>query len=70
MAVEAYADLVPHMRELRGGGKTLRAVADALNAEGHTTRTGKAWGPPQVKRVLDRSPPDGQGGAVGTDAGC
>ncbi len=61
LAVEAYADLIPYMREMHndGDGKTLQAIADALNAEGHTTRTGKAWSPTQVKRVLDRSSPAG-----------
>jgi hypothetical protein len=43
------------MRERHAAGTTLRAIADALNAEGHTTRTGKAWSPTQVMRVLDRS---------------
>lgn len=51
-AREAYADLRPAMVEWRGQGKTLQEIAERLNAEGHTTRRGKAWNPVQVARVL------------------
>jgi Recombinase len=34
---------------------SLRAIADALNGEGSTTRTGASWSAAQVKRVLDRA---------------
>jgi hypothetical protein len=54
-AIEAYADLAPWMAELRAGGKSLREIAAALNAEGHTTRRGGAWTKMQVSRVLGRS---------------
>ena len=54
-AEEAYVDLVPTMKQLHESGKSLRAIADALNADGHTTRRGVAWNQVQVKRVLDRS---------------
>jgi DNA invertase Pin-like site-specific DNA recombinase len=54
-AVADYADLLPTIREMRADGLSLQAVADKLNAEGHTTRTGAAWSPVQVKRVLDRA---------------
>ena len=65
-AIEAYADLAPWMAELRAGGKSLREVAEALNAEGHTTRRGGAWTKMQVSRVLGRSPggPPRRGGAA------
>ena len=53
-AVDAYADLAPLMRELRAAGMTLRAIAERLDGEGHTTRTGKPWNPVQVGRVLGR----------------
>ena len=53
-AAEAYVDLVPMMQELQASGKSLRAIADALNADGHTTRRGAQWNQVQVKRVLDR----------------
>lgn len=53
-ANEAYADLAPIMRQLRASGKTQQAIADELNKQGHTTRTGKQWNQVQVKRVLER----------------
>ena len=51
-ADEAYIDVVPQMKELRGEGQSLQQIADRLNADGHTTRTGKAWSATQVMRVL------------------
>jgi DNA invertase Pin-like site-specific DNA recombinase len=54
-ARDAVADLAPMMVELRGAGLSLRAIADRLNEEGHTTRRGAAWNPMQVGRVLDRA---------------
>jgi len=54
-ADEAYIDLIPMIKERRDSGQSLRQIADALNAEGHTTRTGKAWNAVQVSRVLDRA---------------
>ena len=54
-AEEAYVDLVPMMQELQASGKSLRAIAEALNADGHTTRRGAEWNQVQVKRVLDRA---------------
>jgi DNA invertase Pin-like site-specific DNA recombinase len=50
----AYVDLAPVVAELRAEGLSLRAIADRLNAEGHTTRRGKPWNPVQVARVLAR----------------
>ncbi len=43
------------MAALRAEGLSLRAIADRLNADGHTTRRGAAWNPMQVARVLDRA---------------
>jgi len=54
-AVEAYADLLPIMQALKADGLSLQAVAEKLNADGHTTRRGMAWNPVQVGRVLDRA---------------
>ncbi len=54
-ASEAYADLAPAMVQWRTEGLTLEAIAGRLNAEGHTTRRGKAWNPVQVLRVLQRA---------------
>jgi DNA invertase Pin-like site-specific DNA recombinase len=54
-ALEAMADLVPMMMQMRDEGLSLQAVADKLNADGHTTRRGKKWAAVQVARVLERS---------------
>ncbi|HUY36722.1 MAG TPA: recombinase family protein [Pirellulales bacterium] len=51
-AVEAYSDLAPTMRELRAAGNSPQAIADKLNAMGHTTRRGKPWNRTQVGRVI------------------
>lgn len=40
---------------LHAGGSSLREIARRLNEAGHTTRTGKTWGPVQVSRMLERS---------------
>ena len=34
---------------------SVRAIADELNAQGHTTRRGRPWNPVQVARVLERA---------------
>jgi DNA invertase Pin-like site-specific DNA recombinase len=54
-AIEAYADLLPLMRQLRDEGLSFDRIADRLNEEGHTTRQGKHWHRSQVKVVLDRA---------------
>jgi hypothetical protein len=54
-AREAYADLAPMMKDWRAQGMALQAIADKLNAKGHTTRRGKPWNAVQVARVLDRA---------------
>ncbi len=53
-AAEAYVDLIPQMKQLQSEGHSLRAIAETLNAAGHTTRRGKAWNQTQVSRVLQR----------------
>lgn len=53
-AKEAYADLVPFLRQLRQDGFSYQKIADRLNRIGHTTRRGKAWNPMQVSNVLKR----------------
>jgi DNA invertase Pin-like site-specific DNA recombinase len=53
-AVAVYADLAPRIQALRAEGRSLREIADALNAAGDTTRTGSAWTSKQVQRVLGR----------------
>ena len=54
-AAEAYADLLPSMRTWRTEGMTLEAIADKLNADGHTTRRGLPWGAGHVYSVLKRA---------------
>jgi DNA invertase Pin-like site-specific DNA recombinase len=66
-AVESYAQscaaaIVRSYQEIETGKRAdrpelLKAIADALNAEGHTTRRGKPWSQVQVKRVLGRVAP-------------
>ncbi len=51
----AYTDIAPLMAGRRAEGQTLRQIAAALNADGHTTRRGKPWNPVQVSRVLERA---------------
>lgn len=53
-ADEAYGDLLPDLKSMRSDGLSLQAIADTLNAQGHTTRRGKPWNPMQVGRVLGR----------------
>lgn len=54
-AVSDYADVLPTIVALREKRRPLRAIADALNRDGFTTRTGAAWSAVQVLRVLDRA---------------
>jgi DNA invertase Pin-like site-specific DNA recombinase len=54
-ADEAYADLAPIVAELRAAGLSLRQIANRLNQDGHTTRSGKPWNATQVARVLERA---------------
>jgi len=56
LAREAYADLSETMRSLRTRGESLRAIAEHLNADGHTTRRGTPWSAVQVRRILAREP--------------
>lgn len=50
--VETYAAVLGTVRELREAGESLQVIADRLNADGHTTAKGAAWGPVQVSRLL------------------
>jgi len=53
-ATEAYADIVPVIRELADEGLSQRAIASELNERGFETRRGKPWSQTQVGRVLNR----------------
>ncbi|MDA1055630.1 MAG: recombinase family protein [Planctomycetota bacterium] len=52
---DEYADLFPIVKELNEAGSSLQAIADELNAMGHTTRRNKPWNRMQVSRVLNRA---------------
>ena len=52
----AYGHVAPLVVAWRAEGLSQRAIADRLNADGHTTRRGKPWNQVQVKRVLERFP--------------
>ena len=54
-AVTAHALISPVVKSLRTEGLSFGAIAERLNEEGYTTRTGSTWSAMQVKRVLDRS---------------
>jgi len=43
------------VKELRGEGLSLRAIASALTEEGHPTKKGGAWHPQTVKLILART---------------
>lgn len=53
-ADDAYADILPDMAAWRET-HTLAAIAERLNSEGHTTRTGKPWSTSTVANVLRRA---------------
>jgi DNA invertase Pin-like site-specific DNA recombinase len=53
-AIEAYADLRPHIEGLRVAGLSLRLIANRLNDDGHATRSDSRWTAVQVRRVLQR----------------
>lgn len=53
-ASEVSATLVAQMRQLRAAGKTFQAIADLLNAQGHTTADGKLWSKSLIHRFLNR----------------
>ena len=52
----ASVDLLPIVLHLKGQGLTLRAIAETLNNEGHSTRQHKPFTHVQVMRLLARAP--------------
>jgi len=56
LMVEAYEDISSQMHALRSSGRSLRAIAQRLNDDGHTTRRGHPWNAAQVLRVLTALP--------------
>jgi DNA invertase Pin-like site-specific DNA recombinase len=53
-------DLMARIRRERAAGRTLTAIADALNADGLLREGGTKWWPAQVGRVLTYDPPSWQ----------
>ena len=53
-ALAAVADLLPIMRQGRAEGQSFRAIAEMLNADGHTTSRGNFWTAVGVIQVLRR----------------
>jgi DNA invertase Pin-like site-specific DNA recombinase len=53
-AIADMSDVAEIAASMRSEGRTLQAIADALNAEGYTTRKGGTWHPAQVHRMLAR----------------
>jgi DNA invertase Pin-like site-specific DNA recombinase len=54
VALEAEQIVVARIRALRAEGASLRAIAQALDAEGTRPKRGPRWHPAQVARVLAR----------------
>jgi DNA invertase Pin-like site-specific DNA recombinase len=54
-AKDAYAFLLPKIRELRAAGRTLEEIAEWLTEQGHQTTAGKPWNTATVCRVLQRA---------------
>lgn len=54
-AIAVYFDLIPQMTAMKASGMSLKAIADQLNADGHTTRTEAKWSAVQVMRTLKRT---------------
>jgi DNA invertase Pin-like site-specific DNA recombinase len=55
LASEANAEATVTVTQLRAGGMSLPKIAAELDARGITTRTGKAWNPMGVLRLLRRA---------------
>jgi hypothetical protein len=54
-ALRAYRHIGPTIIEMRGQGLSYAAIAERLNAEGHTTRRGRPWNAMQVCRLCRRA---------------
>jgi DNA invertase Pin-like site-specific DNA recombinase len=50
------AEALERIRGMRGSGATLKAIADALNAEGVRPRRGSRWHPYALARIAGRKP--------------
>jgi DNA invertase Pin-like site-specific DNA recombinase len=48
----AEQQVITHVRQLRGDGMTIAAIADTLNNDGIKPRAGQRWYPTSVQRIL------------------
>ena len=53
-AQDAYKKVQNYIAMQRGAGQSYRAIANQLNDDGYTTRTGKKFKGMTIKRILDR----------------
>jgi DNA invertase Pin-like site-specific DNA recombinase len=53
----AERDTLSHIRLLHSQGMTFSAIANTLNAEGRSTRTGAVWYPKTISNILKRAKP-------------
>jgi DNA invertase Pin-like site-specific DNA recombinase len=51
-ALDAEQAIIEEARRLRSAGLSLRAVATALDARGHRSRSGRSFGSSQVRRLV------------------
>jgi hypothetical protein len=55
-AAERFAaNILPLVQPLRADGKSLREIADVLNARGVPTARGGKWAPTQISDILKRA---------------
>ena len=54
VAVPTEAETVARIMELRAAGRSLREIADAMDAEGRRPKTGARWHPTTINRVIAR----------------
>lgn len=52
--VTGEAEALGRMFELQKAGMKATAIAEILNAEGHKTRSGRAWLQPTISKILNR----------------
>jgi hypothetical protein len=54
-AAEAFTDLLPLIRQLRGAGASLQAIANRFNTDGYTTRKCKPFTAMTIHRITARA---------------
>jgi hypothetical protein len=64
-SASADALMLSRIQELRNGGGSFRAIAEALNDAGQVTRTGSTWSARLVQRVVTEPSRTNQAFAAG-----